>query len=57
MEQNDASRLFGLVAQNEIEKALQLIEIFGDNDNEGLQRKFTLYMLSMNLLSPQLFLF
>jgi tetratricopeptide (TPR) repeat protein len=45
MEQNDAPRIVELVAQNDIETALQRIESFGGNDKEGLQRKFLLYML------------
>ena len=47
MEQNDAPRIVELVAQNEIETALQRIESFGGNDKEGLQRKFILYMLCL----------
>ena len=46
-EQNDAPRIMELVAQNDIETALQRIETFGGNDKEGLQRKFTLYMLCL----------
>ena len=37
MEQNDAPRIVELVAQNDIETALQRIESFGGNDKEGLQ--------------------
>ena len=47
MEQNDAPRIVELVAQNDIETALQRIESFGGNDKEGHQRKFTLYMLCL----------
>ena len=47
MEQNDAPRIVELVAQNDIETALQRIEAFGGSDKEGLQRKFTLYMLCL----------
>ncbi|MGR6087728.1 MAG: hypothetical protein ACU4F9_06115 [Arcticibacter sp.] len=46
-EQNDAPRIVELVAQNDIETALQRIESFGGNDKEGLQRKFILYMLCL----------
>ena len=46
-EQNDAPRIVELVAQNDIETALQRIEAFGGNDKEGLQRKFILYMLCL----------
>lgn len=47
MEQNDAPRIMDLVAQNDIETALQRIESFGGIDKEGLQRKFILYMLCL----------
>jgi tetratricopeptide (TPR) repeat protein len=46
-EQNDAPRIVELVAQNDIETALQRIESFGGKDQEGLQRKFILYMLCL----------
>ena len=46
-EQNDAPRIVQLVADGDIETALARIEKFGDNDKEGLQRKFTLYMLCL----------
>jgi tetratricopeptide (TPR) repeat protein len=46
-EQNDAPRIVELVAQNDLETALQRIEAFGGNDKEGIQRKFTLYMLCL----------
>ena len=45
LEQNDAPRIVELVAQNDIETALNRIEAFGGNDKEGLQRKCILYML------------
>jgi tetratricopeptide (TPR) repeat protein len=47
LEQNDAPRIVELVAQNDMETALQRIEAFGGNDQEGLQRKFILYMLCL----------
>jgi tetratricopeptide (TPR) repeat protein len=47
MEQNDAPRIVELVAQNDIETALQRIESFGGNDKEGLKRKFITYMLCL----------
>jgi hypothetical protein len=47
LEQNDAPRIVELVAQNDIETALQRIESFGGNDKEGLQRKFILCMLCL----------
>jgi hypothetical protein len=47
MEQNDAPRIVELVAQNDIETALQRIKSFGGNDKDGLQRKFILYMLCL----------
>ena len=47
LEQNDAPRIVELVAQNDIETALNRIDAFGGNDKEGLQRKFILYMLCM----------
>ena len=47
MEQNDAPRIVELVAQNDFETALQRIESFGGNDQEGLQRRFILYMLCL----------
>ncbi len=46
-EQNDAPRIVELVAQNDMDTALQRIEAFGGNDEEGLQRKFILYMLCL----------
>jgi hypothetical protein len=47
LEQNDAPRIVELVANNDIETALQRIEAFGGNDKDGLQRKFILYMLCL----------
>ena len=47
LEQNDAPSIVELVAQNDIETALQRIEAFGGNDKDGLQRKFVLYMLCL----------
>jgi hypothetical protein len=46
-EQNDAPRIVELVANNDIETALQRIESFGGNNKEGLQRKFILYMICL----------
>jgi tetratricopeptide (TPR) repeat protein len=46
-EQNDAPRIMALVSQNDMDTALQRIESFGGNDKDGLQRKFTLYMLCL----------
>jgi len=47
LEQNDAPRIVEMVAQNDIETALNRIEAFGGSDKEGLQRKFILYMLCL----------
>jgi len=46
-EQNDAPRIVQLVADGDIETALQRIDAFGGEDKEGLQRKFILYMLCL----------
>ena len=46
-EQNDAPRIVQLVADGDIETALERIEKFGGKDKEGLQRKFILYMLCL----------
>ena len=46
-EQNDAPRILQLVADGDIETALERIEKFGGEDKEGLQRKFILYMLCL----------
>lgn len=45
LEQNDAPRIVELVVLNDIDTALKRIESFAENDKEGLQRKFILYML------------
>jgi tetratricopeptide (TPR) repeat protein len=47
LEQNDGPRIVELVKQNDMETALHRIKAFGGNDKEGLQRKFTLYMLCL----------
>ncbi len=47
LEQNDAPRVVELVAQNDLETAMRRIDAFGGNDKDGLQRKFTLYMLCL----------
>jgi hypothetical protein len=46
-EQNDAPRIVQLVADGDLETALERIEKFGGQDKEGLQRKFILYMLCL----------
>jgi len=46
-EQNDAPRIVELVAQNDIETALDRIESFGGSNSEGLRYKFTLYMICL----------
>ena len=46
-EQNDAPRIVQLVADGDIETALERIENFGGEDKEGVQRKFILYMLCL----------
>jgi hypothetical protein len=46
-EQNDAPRIVQLVADGDIETALQRFESFGSDDKESLQRKFILYMLCL----------
>ena len=46
-EQNDAENIVSLVTNNEIDLALNRIESFGGTDQEGLQRKFILYMLCL----------
>jgi hypothetical protein len=46
-EQNDASRIVQLVADGDIDSALQSIETFGGKDKEGMKRKFILYMLCL----------
>jgi hypothetical protein len=46
-EQNDAPRIVQLVADGDIQTALERIKKFGGEDKEGLQRKFILYMLCL----------
>ena len=46
-EQNDSPRIVQLVADGDIETALERIEKYGGEDKEGLQRMFILYMLCM----------
>jgi hypothetical protein len=46
-EQNDAPRIIQLVSDGDVDTALERIEKFGGEDKEGLQRKFTLYMLCL----------
>ena len=46
-EQNAAPQIVALFAEGDIDSALKRIEQFGDNDKEGLQRKFILYMLCL----------
>ncbi len=46
-EDNDAPRILEIIANGEIDFALQRIEAFGTNDKEGLERKFILYMLCL----------
>ena len=46
-EQNAAPQIVALVAEGDFDSALIRIEQFGSNDEEGLQRKFILYMLCL----------
>jgi hypothetical protein len=46
-EDNDAPQVLSLVANGEIDLALKRIENFGGVDEEGLKRKFILYMLCL----------
>lgn len=46
-EQNAAPQIVALVAEGGFDSLLKRIEQFGGNDKEGLQRKFTLYMLCL----------
>jgi hypothetical protein len=46
-EANDAPQIVAMVANGEIDLALKRIESFGGSDKEGVQRKFTLYMLCL----------
>jgi tetratricopeptide (TPR) repeat protein len=44
LEQMDAPRIVELVAQYDFETSLNRIETFGSNDQEGLKRKFLVYI-------------
>jgi len=46
-ETNEAPQIIEMVANGEIELALKRIESFGGQDEEGLKRKFILYMLCL----------
>ena len=46
-EQNAAPHIVALVAEGDFDAALKRIEQFGENDEEGIQRKFILYMLCL----------
>ncbi|MFD3393417.1 NACHT domain-containing protein [Aquirufa sp. OSTEICH-129V] len=46
-EANDAPQIIEMVANGDIDLALKRIERFGGNDQEGMKRKFTLYMLCL----------
>lgn len=46
-EANDVSAVVDMIANEEIELALKRIENFGGQDQEGLKRKFILYMLCL----------
>ncbi|MDP4596320.1 MAG: NACHT domain-containing protein, partial [Crocinitomicaceae bacterium] len=46
-EANDAPQVVALVAAGDIDLALKRIESFGGADKEGVQRRFTLYMLCL----------
>ena len=46
-EANDAPQVIELVSNGEIDLALKRIESFGGTDQEGVQRRFTLYMLCL----------
>jgi mannitol/fructose-specific phosphotransferase system IIA component (Ntr-type) len=46
-EANDAPQIVAMVANGEIDLALKRIESFGGSDKEGMQRKFTLFMLCL----------
>jgi hypothetical protein len=46
-EANDAPQVVALIASGDIDLALNRVESFSGNDKEGLQRKFTLYMLCL----------
>ena len=46
-EANDAPQIVEMVANGDIDLALKRIERFGGNDQEGMKRKFILYMLCL----------
>jgi|GEM_PF-1108637 len=46
-EANDATQVVALVADGEIDLALKRIESFGGSDQEGVKRRFILYMLCL----------
>lgn len=46
-EANDAPQVVALAAAGDIDLALKRIESFGGNDEEGVKRRFTLYMLCL----------
>jgi hypothetical protein len=46
-EANDAPQVVALVAAGDIDLALKRIESFGGTDEEGVKRRFTLYMLCL----------
>jgi hypothetical protein len=46
-EANDAPQIIEMVANGDIDLALKRIESFGGSDQEGMQRKFILYMLCL----------
>jgi tetratricopeptide (TPR) repeat protein len=46
-EQNAATQIVALVADGDFDSALKRIEQFKENDKEGFQRKFVLYMLCL----------
>jgi NACHT domain len=46
-EANEAPKIVEMVANGEIEIALQRIQTFGGNDEDGVRRKFILYMLCL----------
>ena len=44
---NDAPQILALIANNEIDLALKRIESFGRNHEEGVKRKFIMYILCL----------
>ena len=46
-EANDAPQIMAMVADGDIDLALKRIETFGGEDEEGVKRKFMLYMLCL----------